>query len=58
MQYQGAEIDLETLVEAAKTDFHTQKKRTRITGLKLYIKPEESAAYYVINEKYEGKIPC
>ena len=56
MQYQGAEIDLETLVEAARADFHTQKKRTLITGLKLYVKPEEQTAYYVINEKYEGKI--
>lgn len=56
MQYQGAEIDLETLVEAAKADFHTQKKRTLITGLKLYVKPEEQTAYYVINDKYEGKI--
>lgn len=45
------------LVEAAKADFHTAKKRALITDLKLYIKPEERTAYYVINETYHGKVP-
>jgi len=57
MQYQGSEIDMGALAESAKADFHTTKKRTRITDLKIYVKPEESTAYYVINEKYNGKIP-
>lgn len=56
IQYQGDEFSLDALVEAAKTDFHASKKRTLITELKLYVKPEDHMAYYVINEKYEGKI--
>lgn len=56
IQYQGDEFFLDALVEAAKTDFHASKKRTLITELKLYVKPEDHMAYYVINEKYEGKI--
>lgn len=56
MQYQGSEIDMGALAEAAKADFHAAKKRTLITGLKLYIKPEEHIAYYVVNETYEGNI--
>ncbi len=56
VQYQGAEIGIDALVEVAKADFHTTKKRTPVTDLKLYIKPEERMAYYVINGKYEGKI--
>ena len=56
MQYQDIEIDMGTLAETAKADFHTTKKRTLITELKLYVKPEERMAYYVINGKYEGKI--
>ena len=56
VQYQGSEINIEALLEAAKADFHSYKKRTRVTDLKLYIKPEELTAYYVINEEYEGKI--
>ena len=56
VQYQGAEIEVGALLEAAKADFHSEKKRTRITDLKLYVKPEELTAYYVINEKFEGKV--
>lgn len=57
LQYQGTEVNMEALVDAAKADFHGHKKRTLVTDLKLYIKPEEHMAYYVINETYEGKIP-
>ena len=56
VQYQGSDVDMSALVEAAKADFHQTKKRTLITSMKLYFKPEENAAYYVINESYEGKI--
>lgn len=56
VQFQGNQIDMNALVEAVKADFHTTKKRTVVTDLKLYVKPEEHAAYYVINGKFEGKI--
>lgn len=56
IQYQGTDIDLSTLAEEAKADFHQTKKRTPVTGLKLYVKPEEHRAYYVINESYNGSI--
>ena len=56
MQFQGSEVELDTLVEAAKTDFRQTKKRTPITGLKLYVKPEEHMAYYVVNEKFNGSV--
>ena len=54
VQYQGDEIDMNSLVEAAKADFHTEKKRTLVTDLSLYVKPEERLAYYVINGQFEG----
>ena len=56
VQFQDSEVDLDALVEAAKADFHQAKKRTLITGLKLYVKPEERTAYYVVNEKYTGSV--
>lgn len=56
VQFQGGEVDLDTLVEAAKADFKQTKKRTPITDLKLYVKPEERTAYYVINEKHNGSV--
>lgn len=56
VQFQGAEVDMDTLVEAAKADFRQEKKRTPITDLKLYVKPEEHTAYYVVNETFNGSV--
>lgn len=57
VQYQGGETSMDALVEAVKENFHAEKKRTLIISLKMYVKPEEHTAYYVINETFEGKIP-
>lgn len=57
VQYQGGETNMDVLVEAVKEAFHAEKKRTLITSLKMYVKPEEHTAYYVVNETFEGKIP-
>ena len=56
VQYQGGETGMDALVEAVKEAFHAEKKRTPITSLKMYVKPEENTAYYVINGEHEGKI--
>lgn len=56
VQFQGSDVDLSILVEAARADFRQTKKRTPITDLKLYVKPEEHMAYYVVNEKHSGSI--
>lgn len=56
VQYQDGEVDMAALVEAARADFRKTKKRTLVTAMRIYFKPEESAAYYVINDNYEGKI--
>ncbi len=56
VQYQGAEEKVEDLVAAAKAAFAAEHSRTKVSDLKLYIKPEERAAYYVINEKFAGRV--
>ena len=56
MQFQGSEVELDALMETAKADFRQEKKRTPITDLKLYVKPEERTAYYVVNEKFNGSV--
>ena len=55
VQFQESEVSIDDLAEAAKADFHKTKKRTLVTAMKLYVKPEESMAYYVINGSHEGK---
>ena len=56
LQYQGGEVKLDALVEKAKEDFKSAHKRTPIVSLKMYLKPEDNAAYYVINETSAGKV--
>ena len=56
VQFQEIDTAVDSLVEAVKADFHKTKKRTHVTAMKLYVKPEEHMAYYVINEGHEGKI--
>ncbi len=56
VQYQGAEEKVEDLVAAAKAAFAAEHSRTKVSDLKLYIKPEERAAYYVVNEKFAGRV--
>ena len=56
VEYQGTQTALLSLTEAAKADFRATKKRTLITDLKLYVKPEEHMAYYVVNDKFKGNI--
>ena len=54
VQWNGREAGCAELVEKAKADFKAQNKGA-IRSCKLYIKPEDGAAYYVINGK-SGKI--
>ena len=56
IQFQDTEIEIDALKEAVRAAFREEKKRTAIKDLKLYIKPEEKTAYYVINEKFAGKV--
>ncbi len=56
MQYGGRDIDVKALVQAAKDDFKANHKRTLLTELNLYLKPEDSTMYYVANGSVEGKI--
>lgn len=58
VQYQESESEMFALIDAIKDAFHQQKKRTLITEMKVYVKPEEHMAYYVINGSFTGSIPC
>lgn len=55
LQYQGREVEEAALVEAATAAFKENSKAI-IKTVELYLKPEENAAYYVINGSFTGKI--
>ena len=56
LQYGGRDVDLKALEQAARDDFKANHKRTLLTELNLYLKPEENTLYYVANGSVEGKI--
>ena len=58
LQYEGeGDIQMDDLVAAAIADFKSENKRKLVTGLEIYIKPMERAAYYVVNNgAFTGKI--
>lgn len=50
VQYAGKEADVDTFVaEAKKAYVAAGHKETDIEKIEVYVKPEENAAYYVIN---------
>ena len=57
IQHQGREASLEDAIEKAKGEFVAAGHRvSSIKSLQVYVKPEEEAAYYVINQKFAGRV--
>lgn len=57
IQYQGREGVVADAIEKAKEAYVADGHRvSSIKSLQLYLKPEEYAAYYVINEKFAGRV--
>lgn len=57
IQYAGREFDLAAIEESVKKAWEAEGHRAKsIKKLEIYIKPEEPAAYYVINSKKDGRI--
>lgn len=57
VQFQGREFVVEEIIKAAKEAYSADgHKESDVKSLRLYIKPEENKAYYVINEKAAGSV--
>ena len=57
IQYQGREAMVADAIEKAKAEFVADGHRvSTIKSLQVYLKPEENAAYYVINRKFAGRV--
>ena len=57
VQFSGNEAAVATVIEKAKQQFVEGGHRvSTIKSLQVYMKPEEYAAYYVINQKHHGKV--
>lgn len=57
VQYQGNEVAVASVEDKVKAAFVAEgHKASSIKTLNIYVKPEEFSAYYVINEKYTGRV--
>ncbi len=57
LEYQGNSALVEAAIEKAKEQFVAEGHRvSSIKSLQIYLKPEDFAAYYVINQKNSGKV--
>lgn len=55
VQCLGKEYDVAAVTEACKADFKAKNKGA-VKSISVYIKPEESAAYYVVNGDVSDKV--
>lgn len=58
LQYLGKEINKDSVVARVK-DIWTQElgnKASELKSVTLYLKPEENAAYYIVNDEVTGRI--
>ena len=59
LQYRGMQVNVEALLADAKADWIANgHKEKDYVSCKLYLKPEDRRAYYVINDTDEGNVPC
>ena len=56
LQYGGREILAKDVLAEATKAFKKGNRGVDIKTIKVYVKPEENAAYYVVNEDLGGKI--
>lgn len=55
VEFNGKQVAALEVLEAAKADYKANNKAA-VKSVKVYIKPEDNAAYYVVNDKVDGKV--
>lgn len=57
VQYRHYEADMDAIIEKVKEDVEVRGNRgVEIEKMQVYVKPEDFAAYYVINDGIVGKV--
>lgn len=56
VQYGGKEVDTDDLAMRAMAQLAASEPDVTVKKIAVYVKPEESAAYYVINDQYTGRV--
>lgn len=58
LQYAGKNVTYDTIVQVSKDSYQNEMGGNvdEIKKLSVYVKPEENAAYYVVNDKVQGRV--
>lgn len=56
VEFFGNQFSVDEIIERAQKAYKNENKSKTITDIKVYIKPEDNAAYYVVNDNSAGKI--
>ena len=56
IQTSYSEIVADDVITKALNAYKEEGNKTKVKNINVYIKPEENAAYYVINDKVAGKV--
>ncbi len=58
LQYGDLNVTYDTIVQNSKNNYRDEKGGNidEIKKLSVYVKPEEYAAYYVVNDKVQGRV--
>ncbi len=57
VEFAGNQSDIDSVVAKARDKFvEDGHKASSIKNVRVYLKPEDNKAYYVINEKYAGEV--
>ncbi len=58
LQYGDKDVPYDVIIENSKNNYQYEMGGNvdEITKLSVYVKPEENAAYYVVNDKVQGRV--
>ena len=56
LQFGGNDYKVDDIIAKATAAFKVENKNKAIKDIKVYIKPEDNAAYYVVNNECAGRV--
>lgn len=56
IQTNYSEIVVDDVINKALEAYKAEGSKTKVKNVNVYIKPEENAAYYVVNDKIAGRV--
>ncbi len=56
LQFGENEISTAAISDKVKSSYQEGGATAEIKGIKIYVKPEDNKAYYVINDEIEGSV--